>query len=240
MMLPALYETERATVYHGRAEDVLPTLAKDSADLLVTDPPYGVAWQSNRGRNFAQMANDDGTLDLFAILTDCTRIIRCRRHLYVFGPYDLTDLEQVGAATELVWDKAHLGMGDLTLPWGPGHERIAFAALAKAPSRRAEGGGKLSARLRRGSVVRVLRPNAVGVHRHSTEKPVALVRQLVESSSMLGDVVLDPFCGSGSTGVAAILAGRRFVGIEIDTKFADMTAHRLADAEALAAKMDKL
>src|SRR5207249_8010262 len=53
------YAGSLVTIYHGRAEDVLSTLAKSSADLVATDPPYGVSYQSNWGRQFEEIANDD-------------------------------------------------------------------------------------------------------------------------------------------------------------------------------------
>jgi DNA modification methylase len=63
---------------------------------------------------------------------------------------------------------------------------------------------------------------------HPTEKPVMLLRQLIEASSLHGDVVLDPFLGSGSTVVAARTEGRRAVGIEIEERYCEIAAKRLA------------
>jgi site-specific DNA-methyltransferase (adenine-specific) len=64
------------------------------------------------------------------------------------------------------------------------------------------------------------------------EKPVSLLRELVEMSSTFGDLVLDPYMGSGSTGVAALLEGRRFVGIEKEASWFDIACMRLVAAEA--------
>jgi len=66
--------------------------------------------------------------------------------------------------------------------------------------------------------------------RHPTQKPLALLRRVVEASSEPDALVLDPFCGSGTTGVAALELGRRFVGLDLDTNYLDLTQRRLEDA----------
>ena len=63
--------------------------------------------------------------------------------------------------------------------------------------------------------------------RHPTEKPVELMKILIENSTNKGDVVLDPFMGVGATCVAAKQTGREFIGIEIDTKYYNLAAERL-------------
>lgn len=65
---------------------------------------------------------------------------------------------------------------------------------------------------------------------HPTQKPVALMRRVIEDFTKPGDLVLDPFCGSGSTGVACIETGRRFVGIEIDAEYAAIARRRIEEA----------
>jgi site-specific DNA-methyltransferase (adenine-specific) len=67
--------------------------------------------------------------------------------------------------------------------------------------------------------------------KHPTQKPVALIEQCLRASTSLGDRVFDPFAGSATTGVAAINLGRRFVGCEIDPKFARLGSKRLAAAD---------
>ena len=64
-MVEPYYSDERATLYHGDCRDVLPTLGRDAVDLIVTDPPYGVDFKSNRG-NHDRIAGDDGSLDVAA------------------------------------------------------------------------------------------------------------------------------------------------------------------------------
>ncbi|RIH58136.1 hypothetical protein D3C59_37090 [Streptomyces sp. SHP22-7] len=109
------------------------------------------------------------------------------------------------ATTGLIWDKALMSQGDLAATWSTTHEPIAFGIHRKRPSDRATGRGQLAARFRKGSVLRYQRPN--GNTRHPHEKPVPLLADLIESSTIRGDLVVDPCAGSGTTGVAAVLEG---------------------------------
>ena len=67
--------------------------------------------------------------------------------------------------------------------------------------------------------------------RHPTQKPVSLLDWIIKSSSKKGDTILDPFSGSGTTGVASILNNRKFVGIEFDKKYCQLSKKRIIDAE---------
>jgi len=244
-----LHQTERATVIWGDCRDpeIIATVP-DWYGLLCTDPPYGVAYRSGRGKHFDQIAGDDGTIDWPAVLGQWagpegtfSRGLASRRHAYVFGytAEELAGPMRLGSTTELVWDKTQFGMGNLELPWGPGHERITFGVHVKQKSNRAKDPGRLGARLRRGSVLRYPRPNGGAVTRHSNEKPVPLMADLIESSTVRGDLVVDPCAGSGSTGVAAVLEGRRCFLVEIDRANAEETVRRIKAAEHIAKQIEE-
>ncbi|KAB2384725.1 DNA-methyltransferase [Actinomadura montaniterrae] len=230
-MATPYYEGHGVQLYLGDCREVLPTLPRESVDLIVTDPPYGKNWQSGRRKNtLGPIAHDDGTLDVAACITTACKVLRDKRHLYVFGPADLSPCP-FGATAELIWDKEILGAGDLTIPWGPQHEPITFAVHISRPSNRAAGYGRLAARLRKGSVLRVPRANSGALedrhNPHQSGKPVHLLRQLIESSSCLGETVLDPFAGHGPTLIAAALEGRNAIGVELDEACAEQAAKRL-------------
>lgn len=74
-------------------------------------------------------------------------------------------------------------------------------------------------------------PNILGNKKHPTEKPVELLKLLIENSSNEGDIVMDCFMGSGSTGIACINTNRKFVGIEIDKKYYDIAVERIQEIE---------
>jgi len=65
---------------------------------------------------------------------------------------------------------------------------------------------------------------------HPTEKPIPLMSEIIADFTKPGDLVCDPFCGSGATGVAAVKHGRRFVGIEQNQRWFDLSCHRISDA----------
>lgn len=229
-----IHRTDRVEVHLADARDVLSSVETESIDLVVTDPPYGVEWRSNlRAERFEQLAGDGATErdGIREALVETVRVVGQNRHLYVFGPTDVLDGLKVSEATELVWDKARHGAGDLSSPWGPQHERISFVVSKHRHAGKA-GTSALPVRLRKGSILRFAPPTGRNV-RHPSEKPVALLRELLESSSRQDETVIDPFAGVGSTGVAALLSGRRAVLIEVDETYAATAVERVKKAEQL-------
>ena len=221
------YDDGTCIIYHGDCREILPRLAQESIDLVVTDPPYGVGWRSNWRRvSFSPIEGDSGSFDVAAALALTFPALRPGRHFYSFGRVELAGLPLV-SPVELIWDKGIVGPGDLTLPWGPAHEPITFAVYRPSKANRDDGRGRLAARLRQGSVLRVPRLHSRAVVAHPSEKPVDLLRQLIESSSILGETVLDPFMGSGSTLEAAKLEGRHAIGIEVEESYCEIAAKRL-------------
>lgn len=152
--------------------------------------------------------------------------------MYVFGPADVLPDLLTTAPVALVWDKLRTGPGDLASPWGPAHEPITFMVSKHRHAGEAGATTNVAARLRKGSVLRCTPPTGRKV-RHPSEKPVALLAELVESSTRAGELVLDPCAGIGSTGVAAVLRGRRALLIESHRRYAEIAADRLRRAEAL-------
>lgn len=234
------YQSERVTLWHGDALDVLPTLPTESFDLVLTDPPYGVDFASGfRSESFGTIANDgqDDRDGVHQVLRECVRLVGQNRHLYVFGPADVLEGLKVGERTELIWDKGVIGAGNLTAPWGPAHEPITFA-VSKHRHAGQMGRSSPAVRMRKGSVLRFMRPTGRKV-RHPNEKPVALLRELIESSTRIGDTVLDPFGGSGSTAVAAVLGGRKAVLCEVDDRWLPLAIERIEEAERLADRIEE-
>lgn len=240
-----LHASDRATVIWGDCRDPqIIASVPDGYGLLCTDPPYGVNHRSNWGGR-PVIAGDDGSVDWLAVLGEWTapggsheRGLANSRHVYVFG-HDHKDIAgplRCGATAPLIWDKVLMSQGDLAAAWGTTHEPIAFGVHRKRPSDRASGRGGLAARLRKGSVLRYQRPN--GNTRHPHEKSVPLMADLIESSTVRGDLVVDPCAGSGSTGVAAVLEGRRCFLVEIDRQHAELAVRRVQAAEKLAIQME--
>jgi DNA modification methylase len=223
-----VYKTARAAVYCGDCRDAPALWPKGIADLIVTDPPYGISYQSNRRREKFDKIDGDEQLDM-GWATTLAPILRRKRHIYIFGPRLLELPDPFTKTAELIWNKDSLALGDLTSPWSNSHETITFSTMVPSRAERSDGQGRLAARMRQGSVLTHKRPEA---RMHPNRKPVDLIRQLIESSSLYGEIVFDPFAGSGSTGEAALLEGRRAILIELDMDYCQLVAERLRRLEA--------
>lgn len=223
---------DNSAVYCGDSLALVKLWARRSVDLVVTDPPYGVEFKSGFS-DHAKIANDNDRAAVLPMLAATMKPLKDGAHAYVFG-FRADELPRLFAsAVDLVWDKGVTGMGDLSVQWSESHEPITFGVYYSDKCNKSNGRGGLTARMRKGSVLRVPRLNAKQARRHPTEKPVSLLRQLIESSSVAGDVVLDPFAGVGSTAVAAILLGRKAISIELNDAYCRQAAERQRAATEL-------
>lgn len=202
------YSDDFVTLFHGDCREVTDWL---DADVLVTDPPYGIpggrlSWHEK------EPVHADAKWDDVAIRNTVLTLWGDRPRA-VFGSPKGAPIEHRGVP--LIWDKGESpGMGDHTWPFGRSYEVI--WVLGEGWS------GK-----RRGSVLRSVHPpNAASVNGHPTPKPVGLMEVLVSYAPP--GVVADPFAGSGSTLAAAKNLGRRAIGIELDERYCEIAARRLA------------
>jgi DNA modification methylase len=196
--LKPYYEHGGVVLYCGDCREVLPQLSKASVDVIVTDPPYGVNWQSNARRlSFDKIHGDESQDAAVAGLALALPALKTYRHIYIFGRFQATDLP-LQSVVELIWDKAYQIGGDVNCPWGMEHEYIQFGVYVPSKENREKGKGNLSSRLRKGSVLNVPRITGVAASRHPSEKPVRLLRELIESSSCIDETVLDYFAGVGT------------------------------------------
>lgn len=219
------YQDAYITLHCGDCRDILPRL-DFTADLLVTDPPYGQDWQSGRRKvKLDKLDGDQDTRTAVEGIAAALKKLRRGRHTYIFGRYEFEDLP-LCESSELIWDKELFNGGNLEIAWGNAHEYIQFAVHEISKANRGKGYGRLAARIRRGSVLRVPRLQSVAVTKHPTEKPVRLIRELIESSSSIGETVLDPFAGTGSTLIAARIKGRRAIGVEVKKAYCEEAARR--------------
>jgi site-specific DNA-methyltransferase (adenine-specific) len=211
------------------AVDWLRTLPSDSVDLLVTDPPYEslekhravgtttrLKVSASSSNQWFQVFPNSRFKELFA---EVHRVLRRNAHFYLMCDPETAFIakpvaEEVGFKfwKPLVWDKQTIGMGyhyrgryEFVLFFEKGKRRLnnlGTADVIEAP------------RVRNG---------------YPAEKPVSLLETLVQQSSAEGDLVVDPFMGSGSAGVAALKLGRRFLGNDVADESLSLTRRRLLE-----------
>ncbi len=202
-----------AELYLGDCLEILPTLGK--VDAVITDPPYGVALKSSwKGLHGDCNIINDETVDIRDKALQAAQFERA----LVFGSWKKA--RPLNVKQVLIWEKGgHCGMGDLSIPWKPNHEEIYVI------------GGGFKGRRTSGVLYFISDRECNGLVReryHPTEKPIPLMMDLVNKTP--GNI-LDPFMGSGTTGVACMNLDRKFIGIEIDRKFFDTACQRIEQSQ---------
>ncbi len=186
----------------GNCFDLLNELPEESVDLVLTDPPYGIDYQSNRRVAREKLPKFENDIDLSWVdgwVEQIHRVLKNDTHFYCFTRFDMypTFFNSISQKFKikncLIWAKNNHGSGDLNGSYAPQHEMIIFAAKG---SRHLNGS-------REGDILPC--SNVPSAHRkHATQKPVELLRQLIEKSTDPEQIVLDPFAGTGSTGFACM------------------------------------
>lgn len=199
--------SDDVALFLGDAREIVPSLQNIGA--VVTDPPYGMGFRSNhRAIRHDAIANDNNV----ELLQWACRIPVLHSR-YVFCRWDnLVDVPQ--PRSMVTWVKNNWSMGDLE------HEHARQTEVALFYPGAAH-------RFPKGRPQDVITAPRTANEHHPTEKPVQLMRAVLEWTEGL---VVDPFMGSGTTGVAAVELGRSFVGIEIDPMHYDTACRRIADA----------
>jgi len=256
-----LNEGERWRVVQGNCFEVMATLPDASMDMVLTDPPYGhnnnngdliSRWEAALGRGDYIAERDDRPIlndgkeanDLFrACLPHFDRLLArgcccCCCCCGGGGPdpqfarWSLWMDEVLEFKQMVVWDKGPMGMG-----W---HYRRSYETVLVAQKR----GGPCKWYDTSKRIENIIRPGAWGVakiiptaNEHPTQKPVELMMHFIHLHTQPDDLVLDPFCGSATTGVACLRTGRRFLGIEIDEHYCQ-TARRRMEQEEMSPQFD--
>lgn len=207
------------TIIHGDSLSVLRGLPDGCIDAVITDPPYGIGYESRTG---ARVKNDKSPFiwflyDAFRVLKPNGGALACFTRWDVQQAFiDAMRIAGFVVKSEVVWDKVSHGMGDTKAQFAPSHENILFAVRGKYAFPGARPRDVLTHK-KLGSASRV----------HPTEKPVGLLEDIITSVTRPGDLILDPFAGSGSTLAAAKQTGRRYIGVELDAGHFETARQRL-------------
>lgn len=211
---------------HGDCMEIMPHLPGKFCQMVCTDIPYGtVSKYETRGgkgiRNLDKGLADVVDFDLHTMLGHLIRL--CKGSIYIF-----CSTEQVSGVRAffvkckmptrlLIWEKTNPSPMNGKKMWLSSIECIIFAKHY---------GAVFNARYRHAVLTYPTRQTRI----HPTQKPVSLLKDIISVSSNPGDMVFDPFMGSGSTGVAAFELGRKFFGIEKNFEWFEKAKDRLDDA----------
>ena len=231
-------EIGNATLYHGDCLEILPTL-ESKADAVITDPPFSSGARTDAGKSVrgAMVRGAKWQADWFSHDNLAThgflylmRLVGIELHRACNMPatghffidwrmfpnlYGAIEASGWIVKNTVIWDKQHFGMGT---NYRNQHEFIIYA----------EKGDVEFQTHSVGNVLRFAREESIN---HPTEKPIGLIERILSAATKTGQTVIDPFMGSGSTGVACINLERRFIGIEIDQNYFDIACERIDQAQ---------
>lgn len=202
-------------MYLGDCLEIMKSIPDKSVDAVITDPPYGMNWNAKvtcgknghggkgqKSSNYGKtIANDNAPFDPSPFLGFEKVVMFGCNHYSINLP----------KGTTLVWIKKHVQnfgkyLSDAEVAWMKGGEGV-YCYMDTSLL------GETNNRL------------------HTNQKPLGLMKWIIEKATNEGDTILDPFMGSGTTGVACVQTGRNFIGIEIDEGYFKIAEKRIKDAQ---------
>jgi DNA modification methylase len=219
-MLPAPYfEKDGITLYHGDCRDILPEFQSESFDAVVTDPPYLVSYSGRWGSDWGVIDGDADPSWVLPVYRQLWRTLKLDSLCLTFYGWPSADVffdawHRAGfrPVSVVALIKGRWGLGYFTRAQ---HEQAYL--LAKGQPKKPET-----------AISDVLAWDDIAQQLHPNQKPLGAISRLVSTFSPMGATILDPFCGSSTTLVAARNLGRRAVGIEIDERYSEIAALRLS------------
>ena len=222
-------------VYNEDSIAAMKSMESECVDLLITDPPYKtITGGNNNGKNSERPKGMlSGNKKLFARqdvkisewMPEVYRVLKQGCHAYIFtNVLNLTEMlnvsQQVGFQLHnlLCWEKNNCTPSQYYMK---NCEYVLFLRKGKAKWINNIGDSKTVHQFK----------NIIGNKTHPCEKPVDLMKYYIANSSQCGDIVFDPFCGTGSSMVAAKELNRNYIGFEIDKQYFDITKERLKNTE---------
>lgn len=248
----------QALVFRCDAFAALKFIPDGSVDLIVTDPPYASLekhrdsqarirkYERDKARGELKGTRIPRLREWFPImpndrfpelLSELYRVMATDSHCYIFCDDETSDVIKAACDAmvkdrgekdafrwwkRIVWDKGHGGQG---YHYRNAHEFVVFLEKGKRNLNSKGHSSVLACK-------RVSKGSLGGREPGPTEKPVSLITTLIENSSKPTDLVFDPFCGRGATGVAALFAGRQFLGFDVQKKAVRISRERLRAVEA--------
>jgi len=227
---------EGVELYLGDCLEIMPTL--EPADHIISDPPYEASLHLSKNNLTGRKHRNDGVAELkgldFAPIDDirdafvAAASLGCNGWLIAFCTVEgVAKWADAINASPIKYKRACVWVKPDSTPQlngqGPAQGAECFVtAWAGSGFATWNSGGK------RGVYTHCVNVGRQG--EHPTEKPLPLMAEIIRDFTQAGQLICDPFCGSGTTGVAAVKLGRRFIGIECDEKWFDLSRRRISDA----------
>ena len=224
-------------IINGNSIELLKKLKDESIDMIATDPPYKVTARGNAGNSGGMMQKklsmqgkifQHNDVKPIEYIPEFYRLLKDGSHCYIMTNH--VNLQEIlNTATEcgfkfiksLIWNKGNKIMGQYYMSQ---FEYILFFRKGKGKKINKCGTADIL------DIPNKKTKNEEGKNIHDTEKPVGLMKILIENSSQEGEIVLDPFMGVGSTGMASVELNRRFIGIELDENYFSIAKQRIEEA----------
>ena len=213
-------------IYKGDCFLNIKGIKDNSIDLIVTDPPYGINFTKGYKSGSDELVHGDDGFSVMVfideLMREFQRILKPKSAVYIFTRFDvfpkwwLKMKNYLDVKNQIIWFKGGGGMGDLKGNYSFNYESIIYATNGKHEIR-----GK-----RDGSVWQI---GKCRQEFHETQKPVILIEKIINHSSEEGITVFDPFMGSGTTGIACLNTGRKFIGFELIDKYFNIAEDRIAE-----------
>ena len=221
---------------NGNCLDTLKNIPNESIDLIVTDPPYPTTSRGNAGNSGGMLQKDINkkgkvftynNINCKEYAPEFYRLLKDGSHCYVMTNH-INLIDMLNTFTDvgfhfiksLIWNKGNKIMGQYYMSQ---YEYILFFRKGKGKKINNCGTSDIL------SIPNKKTKDKDGKNIHDTEKPIELMEVLVNNSSQENELVLDPFMGVGSTGVACIKNNRNFIGIEIDENYFNIAKSRLEE-----------
>jgi site-specific DNA-methyltransferase (adenine-specific) len=253
------FQEDNFVLYHGDSIALLNQLPESSIDMIFADPPYNLSnggFSVHAGKMVSVNKGDwdkskgfDNDYDFhFQWLAACKRVLKPEGTLWVSGTYH--SIYQCGHAlqalgyhvlNDIAWFKPNASPNLSCRFFTASHETIIWARKDKKAKHAfnykemKEGDWPEDALKKPGLQMRSVwsmgtpRPSEKIHGKHPTQKPLDLLKRIILSSTKKGDIILDPFSGSATTGIAAAMHGRKYIGIDMEKKYLELSKKRYTD-----------
>lgn len=247
------YQSESVELIKGNCIEVMRSFPEESVDLIFADPPYNLSNGGITCHAGRMVSVDKGEWDRsngfekdhefnLSWLKECKRLLKPHATIFISGTYHVIysvgfALQELGfkILNDIVWYKPNASPNLSCRYFTHSHEIILWAARDKKARHRFN--YKMMKELNGGKQMRTLwqiptpSPREKIHGKHPTQKPLELLRRIILAGTLEGDLVLDPFTGSSSTGVAAVELNRKFIGIDNNSEYLDLSIKRIKEVE---------